>query len=74
MKLSTHLFSPHFISSHFVFNLVATADEAAQEVERVLGMWTHVCRVTSAGKEQDAHTIAITSISTALYQQDKLLF
>lgn len=49
------------------FNQVATADEAAQEVEKVLGMWTHVCRVTDSGGEHKTP-------NTSLYQQERLQF
>ena len=45
--------------------LVATASEASQEVEKVLGLWTHVTRAARSGALQ-------VPPSTALYQREAL--
>lgn len=47
------------------FPSVATASDASQEVERVLGLWVHVSRVIKSGGDHKSPSIA-------LYQREKL--
>jgi hypothetical protein len=46
---------------------IATADEAALELESALGLWTHISRVIESGGEH-------VTPSTALYQLERLRF
>ena len=46
---------------------IATTDEAAQELESVIGLWTHVSRIIECGGEH-------VTPSTAWYQLERLRF
>jgi hypothetical protein len=67
MALNASYHGPTIHALTCVMETVGTAGDAAQEVEKVLGVWTHIRRVIESGGEHVAP-------STSLYQQEQLQF